>query len=365
MNSQNNLFNNKIPSFKQKTSLKNYNLGDKISLYQNKNESQKFINSIESHLPNYLFSKKNSQNVNYKIFKSNNSIKYNENNNNLSKHINTSINRKKNQFNKNNNNNNDKKLLINNSNILKNYLKNSETKKNNTNFLYLKKNNKKNISHNQTIQNHKSKPSSLVNTYIINNLNISEKDMLYSRFSPSKHPKFNQNQKNNKEYENEINKLIKEKEESKDIIKKQDKVIKKIEEDNQILYSKIKNIENENINIKKKIEIYKENEEQLIMLVKIVQKSGVDVEQLIDKWNDEVENENNSNIVNIDNIDESITDSINELNSKISPSSFIPINIEKPNINKNIYSGIPKLNLDIIKNNSKNVKKEKFRNNSK
>ena len=129
--------------------------------------------------------------------------------------------------------------------------------------------------------------------------------------------------------------------------------------------SKIKSIENENININKKIEIYKENEEQLIMLIKIVQKSGVDVEKIIDKWNEEVENETSSNIEDINNIDDSITDSINELNSKISPSSFIPINIEKPNNNKNIYSGIPKLNFDVIKNNKKNVKKEKFRNNSK
>ena len=129
MNSQNNLFNNKIPSFKQKTSLKNYNLGEKIYLYQNNNESQKYINSIGSNLPNYLLSKKNSQNANYKIFKTNNSIKCNENNNNLSKHINTLIKKKKNQFNKNNNNSNinnniDKKIIINKNNILKKYLKN-------------------------------------------------------------------------------------------------------------------------------------------------------------------------------------------------------------------------------------------------
>ena len=34
------------------------------------------------------------------------------------------------------------------------------------------------------------------------------------------------------------------------------------------------------------------------MLVKIVQKSGVDVEALIDKWNNEVENMNNEEDIN-------------------------------------------------------------------
>ena len=117
--------------------------------------------------------------------------------------------------------------------------------------------------------------------------------------------------------------------------------------------------------------MHQENQEQLIMLVKIVQKSGVDVEQLIDKWNNEVEMENNnisndSNMnMNINNDDESLTDSINELNSKIDPSSFIPINIEEPHINKEVMKGIPKLNFDIIKNGGNNSKKGKFRNHSK
>ena len=114
-----------------------------------------------------------------------------------------------------------------------------------------------------------------------------------------------------------------------------------------------------------------ENQEQLIMLVKIVQKSGVDVEKLIDKWNNDVEmkntNENDdlNNLNNIDN-DESLTDSINELNSKIDPSSFIPINIEEPHINKNVMKGIPKLNFDVIKNGEEyNNRKGKFRNHCK
>ena len=107
------------------------------------------------------------------------------------------------------------------------------------------------------------------------------------------------------------------------------------------------------------------------MLVKIIQKSGVNVEELIDKWNNEVELENDDNndndneyLSNYSN-NESFTDSINELNSKIDPSSFIPINIEEPHINKKVFNGIPKLNFDIIKNNNREGNKKKFRNNSK
>ena len=103
------------------------------------------------------------------------------------------------------------------------------------------------------------------------------------------------------------------------------------EEDNDILENKINLIIQENKKIKSKIKNYLENQEQLIMLVKIVQKSGVDVENLIDKWNNEVENMNSEedNEIVLDN-KESISDEINELNDKIDPSSFIPINIEKP-----------------------------------
>jgi hypothetical protein len=120
----------------------------------------------------------------------------------------------------------------------------------------------------------------------------------------------------------------------------------------------------ENKKISKKIEIHQENQEQLILLVKIIQKSGVDVEDLIDKWNNNVEMEN-YNLTNTSNNNESYTDSMNELNGKIDPSSFIPINIEEPQINKKVFNGIPKLNFDIIKNGREGNKRPKFRNNSK
>ena len=206
-----------------------------------------------------------------------------------------------------------------------------------------------------------------VNTYIINTLNVSEKDFINTGLSSAKADKGYNN--SGKDLQNEINNLIKEKEESKNLIKKQKKLIEKFEEDNDNLENRINLIEHENKKIKAKIDTYTENQEQLIMLIKIVQKSGVDVEALIDKWNDEVENMNeenetseNNNNNNNNNI-ESTSEEISELNGKIDPSSFIPINIEEPHVNKKVFKGIPKLNFSNI--NTKETKKGKFKNNSK
>jgi chromosome segregation ATPase len=170
------------------------------------------------------------------------------------------------------------------------------------------------------------------------------------------------------EYQSELTQLEnmkKEKEETEKVYNKHDKLINRLEDENQKIEEKIIYIENENKKIKKKIKNYQETQEQLIMLVKIIQKSGIDVEKLIDEWNNEIENDTNNNIEsekddnNINNDDESLTDSNNELNKKIDPSSFIPINIEKPQINKKVLIRVPKLNLDIIKNNDENNKKGK------
>ena len=324
------------------------------------------------YFPDFLLYKNKSQFAKNNILKSNKLIKYNGNN--INKNINTSINKKNTQYNKKDNSvnyiYNNMKMKVNNSHIISKKAKNPESKSNNnknkaTNFSYLNNPN----WHIFINKNIKNKASNFINTYKNNILNSSEKDCISSIISDSK-PEENF-QKIDKDYENEINILKKEKEESEQIVKQQEKLIKKIEEDIQKLTNKIKNIKNENQKIYNKIETYKENEDQLIMLVKIIQKSGVDVEDLIDKWNSEIDNEeNNNNIKEKYNNDESITDSINELNSKnskITPASFIPINIEDSlnNKNKNIYKGIPKLNFDKINEKKQNQRKEKFRNNSK
>ena len=354
--SKNNFFNQKIPIFKPKTSLKKHPFNEKMNLYKKKNESQNYINSVKSKFPIDLLSKTKSHYGNYNnILKNNNSTKHHQSNNKKNKVNNSQI--KNNMF-KNNN-----KINMNKS---QNY-KFSKTTKNKINQSNI--NNYINNSAFYANNNKKSKNTNLINTnnYIINTLNVSEKNFLRTGIASAKPQR--SVQKLNKDYENEINKLIKEKEECENTIKKQQKLIQRLKEDNEKLDNKITNIENENKKISKKIEIHQDNQEQLIMLVKIVQKSGVDVEQLIDKWNNEIEmdsfeNEESNNYKNNNN-DESLTDSINELNSKIDPSSFIPINIEEPNVNKKIMKGIPKLNFDAIKNGGEIQKKGKFRNHSK
>ena len=166
------------------------------------------------------------------------------------------------------------------------------------------------------------------------------------------------------DFENEITKIQKEKEELENIFQKQEKLIKKLEEENQNLEEKIDCIVTENKKISKKIIGHQENQEQLVMLVKIVQKSGVDVEKLIDKWNNEVDMENNIEKSENFNIS-SVSESINDLECQVDPASFIPINIEKPVVNKKVFNGIPKLNFEVFNNNEYGNKKEKFRNNSK
>ena len=327
-------------------------------LYKKKNESQQHMNSLGMYFPiDLLKNNKYSKFINN--VKSNNYIKYNGNNN-LNK--NNSINNTSTQFNKNKTNTNyiHNNLNINKSNISKisNGKKNNINISNNSNITYLNNS----LSPNYNNKNNKNKTSNPINTYIINTLNVSEKDFLKEGISTQKQQK--SAQKSYKIYEEELNKLIKEKEESENIIKKQEKLIDKLVEDNQKLDNRIKDMQYENKKISKKIEIHQENQEQLILLVKIIQKSGVDVEELIDKWNNNVEMEN-YNLTNTSNNNESYTDSTNELNGKIDPSSFIPINIEEPQINKKVFNGIPKLNFDIIKNGREGNKRPKFRNNSK
>jgi len=359
ISSKNNLFN----SFKQKTYFKEYAVNQKMYLKNNKiNNNLNDNKAIKANFPIDLLNNNNKSNTRY--------IKYynkNKNNNNINKNkyadnylnINNNKNIKysKKVYTKGNNISNSKSNLINNNNSKNRKPISSFTNPNiNTSLGYI------NASKINKV-NKITQSVNPINTYIINTLNVSEKEFLKTGITNSKQQKVPYEQ--GIDYQNEINKLIKEKEEDKSTIKKQKKLIEQFEEDNDILENKINLIIQENKKIKSKIKNYLENQEQLIMLVKIVQKSGVDVENLIDKWNNEVENMNNEedNEIVLDN-KESISDEINELNDKIDPSSFIPINIEKPHINKKVFNGIPKLNFSCI-NNKETSKKLKYKNNSK
>ena len=351
-----------MTSFKQKTNLKEYAINQKMYLYKKNNESTHHSNNKKEIKGNFNIDLLNKQNNKYTKYynKNKNNINNNMNNNyiNNNKNINTSIN--------NNKSINISKKPLNKNGINKNNFiyYNSKNKNKNQTVSFTNTNNSVSYNYNNASKINKinklPQNSNPVNTYIINTLNVSEKNFINSGLSNTKSDKVYNDYGN--DLQNEINKLIKEKEENKSLIKKQKKLIEKFEEDNDNLESRINSIINENKKIKETIETYTENQEQLVMLIKIVQKSGIDVEALIDKWNNEVENMNEENEIS-DN-KESTSDDINELNGKIDPSSFIPINIEEPHVNKKVFKGIPKLNFSNI-NNKETNKKAKFKNNSK
>ena len=290
-----------------------FSFGDKMNLYKKKIFNQKNLNSgipMESASQNTT-----SQYIKYKYLKPNG------------------------------NNTNDK-IIINNTNS--NMIINSTSNMSN---ISINKNKipRKNITNNNISNiNKKSQIKSInTNNYIINTLNLSEKNYINNSTQAQKVM-----QKNLTE---EINKFKKEREELKKIYQKHERLIEKLMEDNKNLSDKIGGIEEENNKLKDKINVYKVNQEQLVMLVKIIQQNGVDIEELIDRWNNDIENEEeiNSREKNEEITSKSlILDSLNDLNGKIDCSSFIPITVqEKKEETKIKVTGVPKLNFALLKNN--------------
>ena len=105
---------------------------------------------------------------------------------------------------------------------------------------------------------------------------------------------------------------------------------------------------------------------QLIMLIKLVQKTGVDVEGIIDKWNNEVEKEeekeNEIKQLNssFDNKDE------NKYYDNKLDNSFTPIILdENPQKENHKISGVPKLNFDNLHKKIANNERNKYNNHKK
>ena len=84
------------------------------------------------------------------------------------------------------------------------------------------------------------------------------------------------------------------------------------------------------------------------MLIKIIQENGVDVDGLIDKWNNEVEMEekqaNNGN-KNTDNIKSVDVEMIKEHEKY----EFLPITVDNSKKSRSIIKGVPKLNFEVLK----------------
>ena len=184
-----------------------------------------------------------------------------------------------------------------------------------------------------------NKPYKSINTnnYIINTLNVSEKNFA------------NNSVIDKKNFEKDLNKYKKEKDELNNKIKEQKSYIEKLMEKNKKLDEKFNDVNQENIAIKKKYSTLKENQEQLIMLIKIIQENGVDVDGLIDKWNNEIEMEEKEGGGESEN-----TKSVDiEMIKEHEKYEFLPITVNNPKKSKSIIKGVPKLNFDAIKKSKK------------
>ena len=208
--------------------------------------------------------------------------------------------------------------------------------------------------------NSKTVKSINTNNYIINTLNLSEKKIINSSL-----------EKQNETMDLEINvkTLKKEKEELEQKSQAQKKLIQKLMEDNEKIDNKFNEVYEDNIRLRNKLNSYKDTQEQLIMLIKLVQKTGVDVEGIIDKWNNEIENENENeneqehNFIDNKNENKSaFTDIQNNYDYKLD-SSFTPITIDEPNEKKKEKIEIvPKLNFENLNNRIRNIDNKQFNN---
>ena len=178
-----------------------------------------------------------------------------------------------------------------------------------------------------------NKPYKSINTnnYIINTLNVSEKNFT------------NNSTIEKRNYEKDIMMHKKQKEELDKKIEEQKTKIKKLIEKNKKLDEKFNSVSQENIDIKKKYCNLKENQEQLIMLIKIIQENGVDVDGLIDKWNNEIDNEE------MQNNESEVTKSVDiEMIKEHKKYEFQPITVNNSKKSKSNIKGVPKLNFDAI-----------------
>ena len=190
--------------------------------------------------------------------------------------------------------------------------------------------------------NSKTFKSINTNNYIINTLNLSEKKIINNT---SLEP-----QNKTVDFDSNYKKLRKEKEELEKKVFAQKKLIQKLIEENEKLDNRFTEVYEENIKLRNVLASYKDTQEQLIILIKLVQKTGVDVESIIDKWNNEVENEENNSEIIIQNKDFSYISDKDNIKDKIDH-SFTPITInENKPTNVTKVSNIPKLNFSNLNN---------------
>ena len=141
-------------------------------------------------------------------------------------------------------------------------------------------------------------------------------------------------------YRKEKNKLT-------NLIEKQKIEIEKLKNKKKLYNVKLSLLAKEKKRLNIQIEEYHNNQEQLILLIKLIQNCGVNIDKLIDDYNNKIDDYNSEN--NSKKNNESLSSS--ELELKVDRYNYIPITIEKPHKTKISKINIPKLNLKKINKN--------------
>lgn len=130
-------------------------------------------------------------------------------------------------------------------------------------------------------------PTALSGNNIVNSMNLSA-----SKNYENNH-KINSNHmtNNNDIYTQKVSKLQKEKNNLVLKNNEQKTLIAKLTKDNETLQKELQEANEAKNLIKKKYEKLKENQDQLIMLLKLVEKEGVNLENIITKWNSQMDEE--------------------------------------------------------------------------
>ena len=175
---------------------------------------------------------------------------------------------------------------------------------------------------------------------------IGKKEKMYTNVSINK-PLIKHNTTTSISLENldkdtSLMKVQREKEELLQKNKEQKKLISKLLSDNDKNERKLYQMREYNRELKLTIQDLKENESQLLLLIKIIGDKGIDIEEIIDKWNEEVkrshEKESESSFLN----------NIDSTSNRINDSSFVPITIDEEKENKVKNSNVPKLNFNFL-----------------
>ena len=158
---------------------------------------------------------------------------------------------------------------------------------------------------------------------------------------------------------------------------KNEEVIKKLMKDNKTLEKQLSEEKKHVKDLESKIKVLENEKTQLIIVLKLVENTGVDIESIVDEWNAEVQNishvemnsnkSHNSSYIHHHKNKKNKKDNYscnntlsydnnnnNSNNSVLNSSNFLPLNLEEPNCkqqlcNNHTYSNIPKLNFDKIK----------------